>query len=94
MIIKLSKLKEMARAMNNKKKLKSMKLQNIAGYKIYVSVTLFKYHKHLWCKCKLLQSHGSIQSFWVTNVSISITHQNDEVTFVTCMEDLYVSCYG
>ena len=61
-IIKLSKRKAVARVMNNKKKLKNMKLQNIgvpSGFKIYINESL-------------LQTRGSIQSFWVTNVSITM----------------------
>ena len=90
-IIKLSKRKDVARVMNNKKKLKSMKPQNIglpSGCKIYINESLCKYYKYLWWKCKLLQTRGSIQSFWVTNGSIRIRHQNDEVTSVTHIEDL------
>ena len=77
--------------MNNKKKLKSVKPQNIrlpSGCKIYINESLCKYYKYLWWKCKLLQTRGSIQSFWVTNGSIRIRHQNDEVTSVTHIEDL------
>ena len=77
--------------MNNKKKLKIMKPQNISfpsGCKIYVNESLCKCYKYLWWKCKLLQTCGSIQSFWVTNGSIRIRHQNDEVTSVTHIEDL------
>ena len=65
-IIKLSKRKDVARVMNNKKKLKSMKPQNIglpSGCKIYINENLCKYYKYLWWKCKLLQTRGSIQSF-------------------------------
>ena len=90
-IIKLSKRKDVARVMNNKKKLKSMKPQNIglpSGCKIYINENLCKYHKYLWWKCKLLQTRGSIQSFWVTNGSIRIRHQNDQVTSVIRIEDL------
>ena len=90
-IIKLSKRKDVARVMNNKKKLKSMKPQNIglpSGCKVYINESLCKYYKYLWWKCKLLQTRGSIQSFWVTNGSIRIRHQNDEVTSVTHIEDL------
>ena len=49
-IIKLSKRKDVARVMNNKKKLKSMKTQNIglpSGCKIYISESLCKYYKYL-----------------------------------------------
>ena len=77
--------------MNNKKKLKSRKPQNIgllSGCKIYINESLCKYHKYPWWKCKLLQTRGSVQSFWVTNGSIRIRHQNDEVTSVTHIEDL------
>ena len=77
--------------MKNKKKLKSMKPQNIglpSGCKIYINESLCKYYIYLWWKCKLLQTRGSIQSFWVTNGSIRIRHQNDEVTSVTHIEDL------
>ena len=90
-IIKLSKRKDVTRVMNNKKKLKSMKPQNIglpSGCKIYINESLCKYYKYLWWKCKLLQTRGSIQSFWVTNGSIRIRHQNDQVTSVTYIEDL------
>ena len=90
-IIKLSKRKDVARVMNNKKKLKSMKPQNIglpSGCKIYVNESLYKYYKYLWWKCKLLRTRGSIQSFWVTNGSIRIRHQNDQVTSVIRIEDL------
>ena len=90
-IIKLSKRKDVARVMNNKKKLKSMKPQNIglpSGCKIYINENLCKYYKYLWWKCKLLQTRGSIQSFWVTNGSIRIRHQNDQVTSVIRIEDL------
>ena len=65
-IIKLSKRKDVARVMKNKKKLKSMKPQNIglpSGCKIYINESLCKYYKYLWWKCKLLQTRGSIQSF-------------------------------
>ena len=65
--------------MNNKKKLKCMKPQNIG---------LPSGCKYLWWKCKLLQTRGSIQSFWVTNGSIRIKHQNDEVASVTHIEEL------
>ena len=81
-IIKLSKRKDGARVMKNKKKLKSMKPQNIgspSGCKIYINESC-KYYKCLWWRCKLLQTRGSIQSFWVTNGSIRIRHQSDEVT--------------
>ena len=77
--------------MNSKKKLKSMNPQNIglpSGYKIYINESLCKYYKYLWWKCKLLQTRGSIQSFRVTNGSVGIRHQNDEVTSVTHVEDL------
>ena len=90
-IIKLSKRKYVARVMNNKKKLKSMKPQNIglpSGCKVYINESLCKYYKCLWWKCKLLQTRGSIQSFCVTNGSIKIRHQNNEVTSVTYIEDL------
>ena len=90
-IIKLSKRKDVARVMNNKKKLKSMKPQNIglpSDCKIYINESLCKYYKYLWWKCKLLQTRGSIQSFWLTIGSIRIRHQNDEVTSVTHIEDL------
>ena len=39
-------------------------------------------------QCKLLQPRDSIQSFWVTNGSIRIKHQSDELTSVTHIEDL------
>ena len=91
-INKLSKRKDVARVMSNKKKIKSMKLQNIGlpsnSCNIYINKSLCKYYKYLWWKCKLLQTPGSIQSFWVTNVSIQIRHQNDEVTCVTRIEKL------
>ena len=91
LIIKLSKRKDVARVMNKKKKLKSIKPQNIgfpSGCKVYINESLCKYYKYLWWKCKLLQTRVSIQSFWVTNGSIRIRHQNDEVTCVTHIEDL------
>ena len=50
-IIKLSKRKDATRVMNNKKKLKSMKPQNIglpSGCKIYINESLCKYYKYLW----------------------------------------------
>ena len=50
-IIKLSKRKDAARVMNDKKKLKSMKPQNIglpSGCKIYINESLCKYYKYLW----------------------------------------------
>ena len=90
-IIKLSKRKDVVRVMTNKKKLKSMKPQNIglpSDWKIYINESLCKYCNYLWWKCKLLQTHGSIQLFWVMNGSIRIKHQNDEVTSVTHIEDL------
>ena len=90
-IIKLSKTKDVARVMNNEKKLKSMKPQNIglpSGCKVYINESLCKYYKYVWWKCKLLQTRGSIQSFWVANGSIRFRHQNDEVTSVTYFEDL------
>ena len=77
--------------MNYKKKLKSMKPQTIdlpSDCKIYINECLCKYNRYLWWKCKLLQTRGSIQSFWVTNGSIRIRHQNDQVTSVTYIEDL------
>ena len=77
--------------MNSKKKLKSVKPQNTglpSDCKIYINESLCKRYKYLWWKCKLLQTRGSIQSFWVTNGSITIKHQNDEVTSVTHIEDL------
>ena len=89
-IIKLSKRKDVVRVMTNKKKLKSMKPQNIglpSDCKIYINESLCKYYKYLWWKCKLLQTRGSIQSFWVTNGSIRIRHKNDEVTSDTHIED-------
>ena len=90
-IIKLLERKDVARVMNKKKKLKSIKPQNIglpSGCKVYINKILCKYYKYLWWKCKLLQTRGSIQSFWVTNGSIRIRHQNDEVKSVTHTEDL------
>ena len=89
-IIKLSKRKDVVRVINNKKKFKNKKPQNIglpSGCKICINENLCKYHKCLWWKCKLLQTCDSIQSFWVTNGSIRIKHQNDEVTSVTHIED-------
>ena len=68
-----------------------MKPQNIglpSGCKIYINESLCKYYKYLWWRCKLLQTRGSIQSFCVTNRSIRIRLQNNEVTFVTHIEDL------
>ena len=50
-IIKLSKRKDVARVMNNKKKLKSMKSQNNglpSGCKVYINESLCKYYKYLW----------------------------------------------
>ena len=47
-MIKLLKRKDVARVMNNKKKLKSMKTQNIglsSGCKIYINESLCKYYK-------------------------------------------------
>ena len=90
-IIKLPKRKYVARVMNDKKKLKSMKPQNVglrSSCKIYINESLCKCYKQLWWKCKLLQTHGSIQLFWVTNGSIRIRHQNDEVTSAAHIEDL------
>ena len=69
-IIKLSKRTDVARVMNNQKKLKSLKPQNIglpSGSKICMNESLCKCNKYLWWKCKLLQTRGSIQSFWVIN---------------------------
>ena len=77
--------------MNNKKKLKTMEPQNIglpSGCKIYIFESSCKYYKYLWCKCKSLQTRGRIQLFWVTNGSIRIRHQNDEIASVTHIEDL------
>ena len=34
------------------------------------------FYKYLWWTCKLVQTSGSIQSFWVTNGSIRIRHQH------------------
>ena len=68
-----------------------MKPRNIglpSGCKIYTNESLCKYYENLWWKCKLLQIRGSIQSFWVTNWSVRIRHQSDEVTSVTHIEDL------
>ena len=62
-IIKLLKRKDVARVMNNKKKLKSMKPQNIglpSGCKVYINKSLCKYYKYMWWKCELLQTPGSI----------------------------------
>ena len=81
-IIKLLKRKDVVRVMNDKKKFKNKKPQNIglpSGCKIYINENLCKCYKYLWWKCKLLQTRGSIQSFWVTNGSIRITHQKEEV---------------
>ena len=89
-IIKLLKRKDVARVINNKKKLKSMKPQNIglpSGCKIHINESLCKCCKYLWQKCKLLKTCGSIQSFWVTNGSIRIRSQNNEVTSVTHIDD-------
>ena len=80
-IIELSKKKDVTRVMSNKKKLKSMKPQNISlpsGCKIYINESLCKYYKYLWWKRKLLQTRGSIQLFWVMNGLIRSRHQNDE----------------
>ena len=80
--------------MNNKKKLKSTNTQNIglpSGCKIYINENLCKYYEYLWWKCKLLQTNGSIQSFWVTNGSIRFKHQNDEVISVTHIYS-YICC--
>ena len=74
-IIKLSKRKDVARVMNNKKKLKSMKPQIIdspSGCKVYIYESLCKYYNYFSWKCKLLQTRGSIQLFWLTNWSIRI----------------------
>ena len=90
-IFKLSKRKDVARVINNKKKLKSLKPQNVglpSGCKIYINESLYKCYKYLWWKCKLLQTRGSIQQFWVMNGSIRIRHKNHEVTSVTHIEDL------
>ena len=68
-----------------------MRPQNIglpSGCTIYINESLCKYYKYLWWKYKLLQTRGSIQSFWVTNGSIRIRHQNEEVISVTHIEDL------
>ena len=68
-----------------------MKPHNIglpSGCKIYINESLCKYYKYLWLKYKLVQTRGSIQQFWVTNGSIRIRHQNDEIKFVTHIEDL------
>ena len=76
--------------MNNKKKLKSMKPQNIglpSSCKIYINESLCKYYKYLCWKCKLLQTRG-IQSFCLTNGSIQIRHQNDEVISVAHIEEV------
>ena len=81
----------MARVMNNKKKLKSIKPENIglpSACKIYIHESLCKYHKYLWWICKLLQTHSNIQSFWVTNGSVRIRHPNNEITCVTHTDDL------
>ena len=79
-IIKLLKRQDnVARVMKNKKKLKSMKPQNIglpSSCKIYINESLCKYYKYLWWKCKLLQTCGNIQSLWVTNGSVGIGRQN------------------
>ena len=88
-IIKLSQRNDVARVLNNRKKLKSLKPQNIGlpfGCKIYINEPLCKYCKHLWWK--LLQTRGKIQSFWVTNGLIRIRNKNDKVTSVTHIEDL------
>ena len=36
----------------------------------------------------MLQTNGSIQSFWVMNGPIRVRHQNSEVTSVTHIENL------
>ena len=36
----------------------------------------------------MLQTHGGIQSFWVMNGSITVGHQNSELTSVTHIENL------
>ena len=90
MIVKLLKRKDVVRVMNNKNKLKKMKPENTGlpfGCKIYMNESFCKYHKYLQWKIKLAQGRGSIQSFWVTNGSIRIRYQNDEVTSVTHIED-------
>ena len=77
--------------MNNQNKLNRMKPQNIglpSSCKIYINESLCKYYTYLCWKCKLFQTRGSIQSFWVTNRSIRTRHQNDEVKSVTHIEDL------
>ena len=90
-IIKLSKRKDVARVMKNKTKLKNINSDTFglpSGCKIYINESLCKYYKYLWMKCKRLQIRNCIQSFWVTNGSIRIKHQNDEVTSVTHIADL------
>ena len=76
--------------MNNKKKLKSMRTKNIGlppACKVSISESLWKYYKYMFWKCKLMQTRGSIELFWVKNGSIRISHQNDEVTSVTHIEE-------
>ena len=46
------------------------------------------FYKYLWWTCKLVQTSGSIQLFWVTNGSIRFRHQHYEVASVTHIEDL------
>ena len=90
-VIKFSKRKGVAKVINNKKKLKSTKPQNIvlpSSCKIYINESLCKCYKYLWWKCKLLQTFGSIQRFWVTIGSIKIREQNDKVTPFIHSEDL------
>ena len=65
-IIKLSKRKDVARVMNNKKKLKSMKPQNIglpSGCKISINESLCKYYKYLWWKCNCFKLVAAFNRF-------------------------------
>ena len=83
----LSKRKDVANIINNNKKIKSVKPQNISLPSSCNKEILCKYYRHLWWKCKFLQIRGYIQWFWLINTSIRIRHQNDEVRSVTQIED-------
>ena len=90
-VIKFSKRKDVAKVINNKNKLKSTKPQNIvlpSSCKIYINESLCKCYKYLWWKCKLLQTFGCIQRFWVIIGSIKIREQNDKVAPFIHIEDL------
>ena len=55
LVIKLSKRNDVAKVMIFKKKLKSMKTQNIG-----INQSSCKYYKYLWWKCKFLQTRGIV----------------------------------